>query len=86
MRNAPASKRRSVNLTISEDVIKAAKALNLNASQAAEAGIVDAIRRAREEEWLKGARPAIAAHNARVEREGTLLTPAWLAPESDGAV
>lgn len=74
-----ALQRRRINLTISEDVIAEAKALSLNTSQAAEAGIREAVRRAREDEWRKENRAAIEAHNTRVDRDGVLLTPGWAA-------
>lgn len=74
-------KRRSVNLTIREDVMEAAKALELNASRAAEAGIVEAIRQARAGAWRRENAAAIEAHNARVEKDGVLLTPDWAVQE-----
>jgi antitoxin CcdA len=73
-----AQKRRPVNLTIREDVLKEAKALNLNASKAAECGILAAIRETRAEEWLRSNKKALQAHNERVEGDGTLLKPVWL--------
>ncbi len=81
MPTAPrAAKKRGVNLTIREDVVEAAKALGVNASKAAEAGIADAVRRAREEAWLKAARPAIEAHNSRIAREGPSVVTDWAQP------
>lgn len=74
-------KRRSVNLTISEDVMEAARALELNTSRAAEAGIIEAIRQARAEAWRRENEAAIEAHNARVEKDGVLLTPDWAVQE-----
>ncbi len=71
------SKRRPVNLTIREDIMREARELKLNASQAAEMGILAAIRQAHEREWLKKNRAALEAHNARVEKTGSLLTPSW---------
>ena len=71
------SKRRPVNLTIRADLLKEAVELNLNASQAAESGIVAAVKKAREQEWLKKNKKALLAHNERVEKSGPLLTPAW---------
>jgi len=70
-------KRRPVNLTIREDILSDAKALNLNASKAAEAGIEAAIKQAREENWLAENREAIGAHNQRVAESGPLLVPDW---------
>jgi len=76
--NHPPAKRRPVNLTIREDILKEAKALKLNASQAAETGIILAVKRAREMEWLKDNQEAIHAHNKRVDKTGTLLIPIWV--------
>ena len=72
------TKRRPINLTIRTDVLKEAKSLNLNASQAAEAGIIAAIQRAQEQEWLHTNKTALLAHNNRIEQEGLLLTPSWV--------
>lgn len=70
-------KRRPVNLSIRADILSEAKALNLNASKAAEAGIEAAIKQAREENWRTENRDAIAAHNQRVAESGPLLVPDW---------
>jgi antitoxin CcdA len=70
-------KKRPVNLTIREDILEEAKALNLNASKAAEAGMVSAIKEARAQEWLTKNKKALLAHNKRVEEQGVLLTPHW---------
>jgi antitoxin CcdA len=72
------SKRRPVNLTIREDVMREAKLLRLNASQAAEQGIAEAVKKAKEQVWLEENRGAIRAYNERIEKHGTLLTPLWL--------
>jgi antitoxin CcdA len=72
------SKRRPVNLTIREDLLENAKALNLNTSKAAEAGIEDAIKKIQASKWLESNKEAILAHNLRVEKEGTLLKPDWI--------
>lgn len=71
------TKRRSINLTIREDILREAKNLNLNASQAAEVGIAKAIKKAQEQVWLKENRTALMAHNKRVKKQGPLLTPEW---------
>lgn len=72
-----APKRRPINLTIREDILKDAKELNLNTSKAAEYGIAQAIKEAREQAWLNENKSALSAHNKRVEESGTLLTPNW---------
>lgn len=76
--SAPKIKQRALNVSIREDLIEAAKGLNLNTSKAAEAGIAEAVRRAREAAWKEQNRDAIEAHNTRVEERGPLLRPAWL--------
>lgn len=71
------TKKRPVNLTIRADLLEEAKILDLNASQAAEAGIAAAVKVAREKEWLRENQAAIEAYNARVAREGVLIKPYW---------
>lgn len=70
-------KRRAANLTIRADVLKLAKELQVNASRAAEAGIIEAIKDVQAQEWLRRNKSALQAHNARVDKDGTLLTPEW---------
>lgn len=69
--------KKRVNLTIDEDLIAAARELGLNASSAAEAGLRAAVKRAREEEWLRENRAAIEAYNRRIEKDGPLLVTPW---------
>ena len=71
------TKKRPVNLTVSEVALNEAEALSINISREAEAGIVAAVKRVNEQKWLKENEAAILAHNTRVEKSGTLLTPAW---------
>jgi antitoxin CcdA len=71
------SKRRPVNLTIREDVLIEAKSFKLNASKAAEAGIINAVKEAKSKEWLETNKQALQAHNKRIAEEGTLLKPKW---------
>lgn len=76
MPRATLSRRRRINLTISADVIERAKALGLNASEAAEAGLRRAIAEKQATLWREENQAAIEAHNARIEQEGVLVTPA----------
>ena len=76
---APKAKRKPLNISVREDLIEAARSLNLNTSQAAEAGIAEAVKQAQETAWLEENRDAIEAHNERVEKSGPLLRPSWLA-------
>jgi len=57
--------------------MEAARALGLNASEAAEAGIAKAVAAAKAAAWLDAHEAAISAHNTRITRDGPLLTPAW---------
>jgi len=70
-------RRKRLNITVREDIIEDARAMDLNISAAAEAGLVAALRKAREEAWLRENADAIRAHNERVERDGLLLKPYW---------
>ena len=72
-----ALKRKAINLTIREDILKEAKNLKLNALKAAESGILAAIKEIREQAWLKDNKLALIAHNQRIENDGPLLTPEW---------
>lgn len=72
-------KRKAINLTIREDILQEAKNLQLNASKAAESGILSAIKKAREQVWLEDNKLALMAHNQRIENEGPLLSPEWRA-------
>jgi len=78
MENIHTDKRKAVNVTISESVLRQAKALSLNTSRAAEAGLTLAIKVAQEAQWREENTTAINAHNKRVEENGTILTPHWL--------
>ena len=70
-------RRRAVNLTLPGDLVDAARALGVNTSQAAEAGIAAAVRQAREAAWLQANRAAIDAHADWLDRQGLPLAPAW---------
>ncbi len=65
-------------------MVEEAKALGLNLSGAAEAGIAQALKRAKEEAWRKKNAAAIEAYNTRVREQGLLLPPLWM--QRDGAV
>lgn len=71
-------KRRPVTFTVRPELIEQARALNLNASRAAEAGIELAVKAAKEKAWLRDNQTAIQAYNERIAREGMLIKPIWL--------
>lgn len=72
------AKRKAINLTIREDVLKEAKALSLNTSRAAEKGIADAVKKAKEEAWVRDNWDAIQAYNERIRKEGILIKAWWM--------
>ena len=75
---APKARRRPLNISVRADLIEIAKSLDLNTSQAAEAGIAAAVKRAQEEAWVEQNQAAIKAHNERIDEQGPLLKPSWL--------
>jgi antitoxin CcdA len=70
-------RRKPVTLTIREDIMRDAKNLSLNASKAAEAGIAEALRKAKGEAWLKENAEAIEAYNRKIEERGLAIPPIW---------
>jgi antitoxin CcdA len=77
-------RRKRVNLTVREDIMAEARALGLNTSRAAEAGIDAAVREEKGRRWLEENKDAIKAHNERIAREGTLLPTPWWAEPREG--
>ena len=76
MLTAPPSRnatKRATNVSLAEDILTQAKALHINISQAAEAGIAQAIARKRAERWLAENQEAIESSNAFVEKNGLPL-------------
>lgn len=63
-------RRRKMSLSISEPLVAAARELDINLSRAAESGILQEVRRRHDQAWLARNAAAIAAYNARIEREG----------------
>ncbi|HEY9280247.1 MAG TPA: type II toxin-antitoxin system CcdA family antitoxin [Eoetvoesiella sp.] len=70
-RSAP---KRATNVSLAENLLSEAKALHINISQAAEAGLVQAIARRQTELWLEENEEAIDSSNAFVEKHGLPLT------------
>ncbi len=65
--------KRATNVTLTENLLSEAKALHINISQAAEAGLAQAIARRQTELWLKENEKAIDSSNAFVEEHGLPL-------------
>jgi antitoxin CcdA len=65
--------RRPTNMTLDATLVEQARALDLNLSRAAEAGLADAIRREKEQRWLKENAKAIEGYNRYIEEHGLPL-------------
>ena len=62
--------RKAVNLSVNTDLLRRARALNINLSATLEAALVAEIRKCEEQAWLEANRAAIEGYNESVEREG----------------
>ncbi len=65
--------RKPTNVTLDEALLAEAKALNINISQAAEAGLARAVALRREQCWLAENQAALESSNAYVEAHGLPL-------------
>lgn len=73
MRNEARSVRKAANLSINVDLLGEAKALSVNISRAAEAGIAAAVKAEKERLWKEENREAIESSNRWVEEHGLPL-------------
>ena len=75
MQTAEAHKsiRKPTNLSLDSALLKEAKALGINVSRSAEAGIVEAVKLHKQEKWLKENANALASSNSYVEANGLPL-------------
>ncbi|MGS2743220.1 type II toxin-antitoxin system CcdA family antitoxin [Halomonas sp. LS-001] len=67
------STRKPANLSLDSALLKEAKALGVNISRSAEAGIAEAVKRHKQESWLKENAQALASSNTYVEANGLPL-------------
>lgn len=65
--------KRATNVSLDESLLSEAKALRINVSQAAEAGVVRAVAEKRAELWVAENRKAFECWNAYVEKDGLPL-------------
>ena len=65
--------KRAANLTLSTDVLTAAKALDINISQVCDAHLREVVQREQARRWREEHADFIAAYNATVEAEGLPL-------------
>jgi len=67
------SGKRATNLSLSVDVLEAAKNLDINISQICDNHLRDVVRREQERKWREEHADFIAAYNATIEAEGLPL-------------
>jgi len=65
------AKKKAVNVSINRDLVKRARALNINLSQTLEHRLLELLRQKERELWLKQNQEAIAEYNQRVEKQCT---------------
>ncbi len=68
-----ASGTRATNLSLSSDVLDAAKQLDINISQVCDSHLREVVRREQERKWREDHADFIAAYNATIEAEGLPL-------------
>jgi len=73
LQSTPKTQRTSVNTSIDSQLIKDAKALGINISRAAEAGIAKAIAEEKTRRWQEENKDAIESSNEYVTRNGLPL-------------
>lgn len=65
--------KRAANLSLSADVLEAAKALQINVSQVCDNHLREVVRREQERRWREEYADFVAAYNALIEAEGLPL-------------
>jgi antitoxin CcdA len=70
---ANASGKRATNLSLSSDVLDAAKHLAINISQVCDSHLREVVRREQERKWREDHADFIAAYNTTIETEGLPL-------------
>jgi antitoxin CcdA len=65
--------KRAINLSLSADVLDAAKSLQINVSQVCDSHLRDVVRREQEVRWRREHADFIAAYNASINAEGLPL-------------
>jgi antitoxin CcdA len=73
LRNQATAAKRATNVSLAVNLLAEAKALHINVSQAAEAGVAKAVAEKRAESWLKDNAKAFDCWNAYIEKNGLPL-------------
>ena len=64
--------KKPTNVSVNEGLLRDARALDINLSATLEKALEAEVRARKREQWLEENREAIAAYNARIERDGML--------------
>jgi antitoxin CcdA len=72
-RTRPGGAARPTNLSLSAALVDEAKELGINISQAAAAGLQEAVGKRRAEQWLRENRAALKSYNEFVNKNGLPL-------------
>lgn len=67
----PKHAKKAVNLSLNTDLLRQARALNINLSQLLEERLFEVIREAREKAWREENREAIEEYNALIAERGS---------------
>lgn len=67
------SAKRAINLSLSADVLEAAKQLEINVSKVCDSHLREVVRQEQERRWREEHAEFVAAYNATIESEGLPL-------------
>jgi antitoxin CcdA len=70
---AGAPGKRAINLSLSSDVLDAARQLDINISQACDSHLREIVRQEQERKWREDHADFVAAYNATIDSEGLPL-------------
>lgn len=71
--SAPLSPRRATNVTLPETLLRDAREMGINLSQACEHGLAQAVAEKRRQRWLEENQQAVEAWNGHVAQHGLPL-------------
>jgi antitoxin CcdA len=66
----PEAPKKPTNLSINSDLLRQAKAFNINLSQTLEQRLAELVRESRRQQWLQENQAALAEYNSRIETRG----------------
>ena len=67
----PEPRKRAINLRITDDLIRDARAQGINLSRFLELNLRDFLKKSRESDWLAENREAVGQYNQRVAEQGS---------------